>query len=167
MENSVLKKLLTLANQCSPGDLSTFAAILQSGSGSILTSSGSANDALWSECVTQGWATFKSDIIDGVNCKIFSILPEGWDEIEGLFAMIKEYYDPRDYHMSKIYNEICHPFVENFYDAIGKGTGKDEDVEALVALLLTRLVSRRYKPAQFDDKLMFISAHARQILKNR
>ncbi|WP_155847698.1 hypothetical protein [Asticcacaulis benevestitus] len=172
MDDQTIKRLLTLAFKCSPGDLSILEIALQNLDGQrLVTSLGSPNFYFWSACVENGFMERLEDLIlplaqGEMPSPAFAITPSGFESMEELYALIRHHYDPRDYHMSKIYNELAYPFVENFYKAVDDGNGRNEDVETLIALLLYRLISRRYPANLHDDKLMFIAGQTRQILKN-
>jgi len=171
LEDSTIKTLLGLAFRCSPGDLSMLeVAVGTIGEHRLLTSQGSANFHFWSACVEAGLMERHTDEVTSfphgeMRSPSFNILSDRRDDMSDLWAHIRHHYDPRAYHMSKLYNELCLQFVENFQKGVKDGGGKDDDIETLVSLLLQRLICSHYSPQAAEDKLMLIGARTRQLLR--
>ena len=173
MDNPTIKTLLALAYKCSPGDLSVIEVALgKHGMAQMTTGPDSANFHFWSACAVAGLMARLPDLdVPGAEgswaAPVFTITDLGRQELPYLWDLITQHYDPRSYHMSKLYNDVCWPFVEQFYKAVDAGRGQDDDIETLIAKTLTRLISKRYAQEKHEDKLMFIHARTRQMLMSR
>jgi hypothetical protein len=124
----------------------------------LATLEGSANDVFWQRLERRGWLAAQDvpGLSDVHGTKIFALLPEGREPIDGLF---KKWLAARAAHadaMARINNELCVPFVQNLAAAVKAGGGDGLDIGILGARtlnLIARAAGAKGREGQILDHI--------------
>lgn len=145
----------------SPADRSVLDAMLQSPEPEVnlATTSGSANDQLWSEMAALGWMSIEHDDDLPKSSRLYKVGAAGKAAITGLLDEMR-----RD-AMPALFNDLCRQIPPQIAERVIAAGGSPADVALMLAGIVEATMRRWIKPDLHDEFLRAVAERTQDLRK--
>lgn len=156
------EQLFQRLRRMSAGDISVLRASLETSNSEMTTMPGSANDSLWSEMVTLGWMSKRTDAVGPIQILLFKVEPAGTEPIRALLQQLARDQAHVE-EMVTIANNLYDKVIPEIFQSLKARDIPWEDCMTILGGLVSETVSRIFKKEVQEEVLSAIT----QVAKHR